>query len=898
MELYLFGELRDIEHLSSEDVQGILRQAKEIKKEIATLKVDTILDIFQKLSDAWQDEEYEYRKLALQYLPPRIGFSKEMVAEGIKVMSSLLSRDGMQTRLLSDLEQMSYLDDWTYNKHFRGYIKAEPLGIVSHISAGNVFVGGVDSLIQGIVTKNVNIMKMSTVDPIFPVLFAKSLKDFDYTGILHKAMALINWKGGTDSIENIIKRKCDGIVVYGGADTIRAYRRNLGIHTKLIEYGPKYSFVMVEKEMLYKRGIKESAKLIAKDAIMWEQSACSSPHTIYVEGEDTAKELLIEIGKAYDEWAKEIPQGDVYDDEAVEITKVRELAKVNKAIGDGDYYFSKANLSTIVYQSSTEFQISCHNRTLFLKAVNDLDEVVDVVSSMGEYIQTVAILAHEEKTKKIAAKLAFFGADRFVEIGRMSARKHGTPHDGTRGLSELLRWVSLSRNDLEIDWQIGPLWKKYDKNADGFDYLPNSARDTLTLNRLKHIVNIAREKSPLFQQRYSGIDFYDFEGFKKLPFLTGDDLKEFLPPSGAGLLTEDVSKSGFVFSSGGTTGKPKSVYRTIQEQHFNSVRLGKGLGLSVFDENDVVGNLLFAGNMWASFVSFTQALEHTGCTILPIAGNHSLDEIINNLIIYKANAIITIPSVLLSIAEYVETHNIDLVIKKVSTGGEHLFKEAKDYLHKVLGVEKFASTGYTTNETGAIGYQCEYMSGGEHHVHEDLHYVEILDIETNETITDSTIGKIVVTNLQRTLMPTIRYEVGDVGRWVEKECQCGRKTRILELLGRNDDIVIIGGGNITPDVISSAIYKFDILSSHFQMNIRLDNHKDQLTILVEAKEDDFEDISQEIKEAILNLSKELRSMSSEGLISEVKVEILKPNTLERNPKTGKVKLIVDTRKLS
>ncbi len=897
MEFYLFGELKEVEELTVDETKKILKQAKELKSEIAKIDINTILDIFQKVSDAWLEKDYKYRKIALDFLPSRIGFSKEMVIEGIKTMSSLLSKDGMRTRLLSDLEQIDYLDEWTYNHHFRGYIKAEALGVVTHVSAGNVFVGGVDSLIQGIVTKNINIMKMSTVDPIFPVLFARSLKDFDYTGVLHKAMALINWKGGTVQIENIIKTQCDAIVVYGGADTIRAYRKNLGLHCKLIEYGPKYSFVMVDKNELHKKGVGKIAKLIARDAIMWEQSACSSPHTIYVEGQKSAKELLGAIGKAYDEWALEIPQGEVYEDEAVEITKVRELAKVNKALGDGDYYFSKKNLSTIVYQSSTEFQISCHNRTLFLKAVDTLDDVVKSVASMGEYIQSVAILADNERAKELSEKLAFYGADRFVEVGRMAVRKHGTPHDGTRGLSELLRWVSLSRNDLEIDWQVGALWQKYDKNSDGFDFLPNSARDNLTLNRLKAVFRVAKEKSPLLSKRYKDIEFEDFKGFRAVPFLSGDDYKKYLPPTGDGILTDDINKSGYIFSSGGTTGVPKSVYRTTIEQHFNTVRIGKGLALSIFDENDIVANLLFAGNLWASFVSFNQSLEHTGCTILPIAGNHPMEEIVNSLVMYGANAIITIPSVLLSVAEFVEKNHINLKINKVATGGEHLFKEAKDYLNKVLGVKKFASTGYTTNDTGTIGYQCEHLSGTFHHVHEDLHYVEILDIETNEPVKAGKIGKIIVTNLQRTLMPTIRYEVGDVGRWVDKECKCGRKTRIFELLGRSDDIVIIGGGNITPEVISTAIYPFETLSSHFQMLIKLNNHKDELTVLIEAKKDNFKDISNEVKNSILELSKELKIMSKEGLISEVVVKILKPNALKRNIKTGKIQLIIDERKI-
>jgi len=167
MEFYIFGETQTTDQLTEKQVRDIVNKAKTLKKEVAKLKVDTIVNIFDKVSNAWRDENYKYRKEALKFLPPRIGFSKEMIAEGIKTMCSLLSRDGMLTRLNSDLGDKDYLNKWTYNHSFRGYIKTEPLGVVTHVSAGNVFVGGVDSLIQGLVSKNVNLMKMSTVDRFF-----------------------------------------------------------------------------------------------------------------------------------------------------------------------------------------------------------------------------------------------------------------------------------------------------------------------------------------------------------------------------------------------------------------------------------------------------------------------------------------------------------------------------------------------------------------------------------------------------------------------------------------------------------------------------------------------------------------------------------------------------------
>ncbi len=895
MEFYIFGELIEASKITETQIRDITVKAKAMKQEMAKLKVDHIVEIFDKVANAWLDENYKYRKIALEFLPPKIGFSREMIDEGIKTMCSLLSKEGMYVRLNADLGNKDYLNDWTYNKYFKGYIKAEPLGLVTHVSAGNVFVGGVDSLIQGLVSKNVNIMKMSTVDPVFPVLFAKSVRDFDDTGILHKAMALVNWKGGTDSIENVIKQECDAIVAYGGADTIRSYRRNLGLHCKLIEYGPKYSFIMVDKEELQKTGIKEAARAIARDAIMWEQSACSSPHTVYVEGVDLAKQMMTEIGKAMDQWEEEIPQGTVYEDEAVEITKVHEMAKVQKAFGDSDLYISKKGLSTVIYQSTKEFQISCHNRTLFVKPVDSLEEVPKIVSSMGQFIQTVAILSNDTRAKKLATELALLGADRFVEIGKMAVRKHGTPHDGSKGLDELVRWVSLGRKNLEANWQMYALWEKYNPKTDSFDFLPDSDRDAISYERLVNIVDYFRENSPLLSKRYQGIQFNDFESFRKIPLLSGEDYKKHIPPNGDGLMSRKM-EGGYVFSSGGTTGKPKSVYRTLEEQHFNTVRLGKGLRLSIFDEHDRVANLLFAGNMWASFVSFNQALEHTGCTILPIGGNHPMEVIVQNLTNFRPNGVISIPSVLLSLAEYVETHKIDLTIEKVSVGGEHLFQESREYLKRILGVKEIASTGYTTNDTGAIGYQCKHLIGTSlHHVHEDLHYVEILDVETNEPVKIGEAGKIVVTNLQHKLMPAIRYEVGDLCRWVDMKCECGRKTRILELLGRSDDIVIIGGGNITPDIISAAIYPFDEISSHFQMIVKIVNNKDTLEILIEAKEEEFDDISTKVRAAILKLSKELSTMYQEGLINDVKVTILKPNTIPRNSKTGKISLIKDER---
>ncbi len=895
MKNYIFGNILD-EKIDKNIINNILNEAENLKKEIKKISIKKIIEILDTLANKWSDSEFFYRKEALKMVPNYIGFSKEMVEAGIEVMIDLLRKESIFTRLNTDLGNYRYLDNWVLDENFKGYIKAQPLGIVAHISAGNVFVGGVDSLIQGIITKNVNIMKMSSNDPIFPILFAESLKTVDETGILYKSLAIIPWKGGDEEIESVLKTRCNGIVVYGGAETIKSYRDGLGLHTKLIEYGPKYSFVIVDSNELMKRGIKNVSRLIAKDVTMWEQSACSSPHVVYINSYDVAEQLLYQLSEDLEYWSHIYPKGRIDDDSATEITKLRELAKVEKAMEISDYRFSSDLKWTVILNKNPSFQTSCLHRTIIIKPVKNIDEILVYIKDMGNFFQTVALVTSDEDAKKISMKLADIGADRFVEPGKMSVRKHGTPHDGSRGLGELVKWISLSRDTIEAStFKIN--WKKYDKEEDYFDFLPDDKRDKVTFSRLQYIVNYCREKSPLLAERYKGLELKNFEDFLKFPLMTGDDYKKFLPPYGNGLLTSSV-KSGYIFSSGGTTGSPKLVYRTHEEQHYNALKLGKGLALSTLEKGDVVANLLFAGNLWASFVSFNQALEHTGCQILPIAGNIGI-EIVNYLRLFKANAVITIPSVLISIANYVEKNQInDLKIEKAITGGEHLFEGAKEYLKEILEIKEFYSTGYTTNDTGAIGYQCKKCCGGIHHVHEDLHYVEILDISTGLPVKPGEIGKIVVTNLQRTLMPTIRYDVGDLGRWIEGKCVCGRNTRLFELLGRADEILIIGGVNIQPETIASAVHEVEELSEYFQMIADLDGFRDILIIKAEKKENFSENdsiIAKKLEEKVYKHCKEIKTVVEKGLAAPLKVEILPPGTIERNPKTGKIKISIDKR---
>lgn len=902
MDTYRFGKIdRQEGPLTAEDARLVLADARSRKGPLQALRVDEILDVLDAVASAWASPAYPPRVEALARLPGLVGFSAPMVEQGVLTMVGILRRENLEKRMECDLGRPEYLDGLVPHRRFGGYYMAQPLGIVAHVSAGNVFVGGVDTLIQGILTKNVNLMKMSSVDPVFPVLFARSVMDHDAGGAIAGSMALLAWRGGDAEVERVLKQECDAIVVYGGAETVHSYRQDLGLHTKLIEYGPKYSLVMVAEDELGRRGLAEVTRPIARDIVMWEQSACSSPHVIYVEetpGTSTAAEFVAALAEALKGWAIELPPGSLDPDEATEITRVREVAKVEEAMGKSVLLAPHGTEWTVVLQRDPSFQTSCLNRTIFVKPVARLEEALGALETMGSYLQTVSILAGWTRTRALTEALARIGADRMVEVGAMAVRRHGTPHDGGRGLAELVRWVSLGMEGPSCVRARAGSGKARVPADDGFDDLEDAERDALTLRRLRGLVAYAAAKAPFYAERFKGLEIRELADVRNLPVLTGDDLKKYLPPYGSGLLTEEGA-DGWVFASGGTTGQPKVVYRTHEEQRYNTERLGKGLRLAAFDAGDVVANLLYAGHMWASFVSYNMALEAAGCRILPIAGNLDLEEIVGYLKMFRPVGAIAVPSFLLALGEYVEQKKVEGVrIRKITTGGEHLFKESREYLGRVLGVEVFASLGYTSNDTGAVGYPCARCAGGLHHVHEDLHLVEIVDPETMEPAPEGRPGKILLTNLHRRLMPTIRYDIGDEGRWVPGRCDCGRKTRMMELMGRSDDMLRVGGGPVSPESVAGAVNSVPGLSGHLQMVVRVSGHLDQLLVRAERKpgaEVDAAEASTAVRAKLYELSKELKAWREKGLIAETAVEILPSGALPRNPRTGKIRLTVDER---
>ncbi|MEA5115809.1 MAG: aldehyde dehydrogenase family protein [Geobacteraceae bacterium] len=883
---YNFGEFRESERIDGALMKEIMRTARSktaLVRDIPLVKTASVLDrAGRRLADSGDP----VRKEIMAVMPRQISFSPEMIEAGLDAIRGILDYDNLIKRLEVDLDDARYLDEFTWHDRFRGFFRAMPQGVVSHVSAGNVFVSAVDTLVQGIMTKNVNILKMSSFDPVFPLLFARLLEECDPEAVICPYLSLVPFKGGDGEIEKIIKEESDVVIVYGGREVVEVYRQGRGLHTREVEFGPKYSLAVLDRDALAVCDSDDVACQVARDFTMWEQAACSSPHAVFIWGEEEARRFAGSLKKAFERLAVEFPFPDISIHEKTEITRTRELARVDSALGNSELLIPGIDDQswTIILEKEPCFKVSCQHRTAYVVTINDDQELYDALAGYGKYIQSVGVLADSRRLFELSDRLVGLGADRVTEIGCMHRRKHGTPHDGTRGLSELVRWASIGHER---------------KFHDPFDFATDDVRDALTLARLNRVLHVARMKSPFYRDRLPLQPLAGLAELSAIPVLEQGDFRSHLPPYGEGLLTGQLGNS-ISFSSGGTSGKPKFVYRTMAETRRNARGMAKSMALNLIGEGDIVANLFFAGNMWASFVSVNMALEEIGAHVLPIGGHVPMENIISFLRSFKVDAALSIPSVLVGIAQYVEKHGItDLSIRKIGYGGEHMPEATRRYVASVLNTELIRSASYAINDTGVAGYQCAHCTGSVHHVNEDLHILEIVDPETRRPLLPGEAGDIVLTNIDRTLMPVIRYNVGDRGRMVEGGCPCGRTTRRFELLGRSDEVVVIGADNVSIDAIAACVEQVPGLSQYFAIYGKTKNGMDLLAVRVESLEQLAETeksaLSGKLVETILREKPVIAANFVSGVIARPEVTVLAPGELPRNPRTGKIKRVVEER---
>jgi hypothetical protein len=205
-----------------------------------------------------------------------------------------------------------------------------------------------------------------------------------------------------------------------------------------VVFGPKLSFAAVGREALTtESAARRLARGLAIDCSVFDQEACASAHTVFVEkGAAVSPEQFASIlANQMEQTQVRSPPGIMGAPTAEAIKRARMQHFI-----DGRVFASLGLDWTVLYRDQEERPAPAYGRTVFVRPTEDLHRAATFID---RGTQVVGLALSGPRRLSVAEAFARAGVDRITEPGAMA--EFAAPWDGMFPIERFVRWVSLDR---------------------------------------------------------------------------------------------------------------------------------------------------------------------------------------------------------------------------------------------------------------------------------------------------------------------------------------------------------------------------------------------------------------------------------------------------------------------
>ncbi|MGO9875765.1 MAG: phenylacetate--CoA ligase family protein [Acidimicrobiia bacterium] len=332
-----------------------------------------------------------------------------------------------------------------------------------------------------------------------------------------------------------------------------------------------------------------------------------------------------------------------------------------------------------------------------------------------------------------------------------------------------------------------------------------------------------------------------------------------------------------VITSGGSSGE-RGVFvwgvEAFTAYALSTVRrtMAKVASFGVTRDNPVSGALVAAGSPMHATAIIGQLIGGPGAAVSmsAIPATLPFDEIVDRLNNVQPLFLVGYPSVLVRLADARRSGRLSIAPLAVSATSEPLPTPMRHSIEDAFGVQ-------ITNTFGSSEGLCGVSEAGSDAIcfAEDTCIVELVDADNRPVAPGEFADKVLVTNLVNHVQPLIRYELTDRFQQVPGEWPDGYLRATVE--GRNDERLRWDTVEIHPLVVQSALL-------HHPEVLEFQVHQTSTGItlhVVATNQLDTAATAASVRDAL----------RSAGL-DHATVELLRVNSIERNPATGKVRRFI------
>jgi hypothetical protein len=416
------GEFYYPQYRRVQSIKPILEQIYKGFSNLKKIKKEEIIELFQIYSENIRKNRRVNR------------------LEGVIFLSTWLRRSNFIQIIEKNFTDLEYLENFIGDKK---RIKAQPRGIACHWIAGNVPTLGLFSLFQSLFVGNANILR---IPPKSHDILIKLLNIFSdtktETGLkgsdLLESVGIIYYDR-TDLNSNLeLSDIADVRIVWGGEEAVKAITGlPKSSHCEDIIFGPKYSFSVFDKEAIKSQNFVRYIRFLVNDIILFDQAACTSPHTVFFEkGVMSLKQIANILADTFQRTASRFPKTEIDQYITSNIINIRAEYALDPS---KSVFCSQENDWTILINSELTLEEPIESRTIFIK---EIDSIMQTIPLITKKIQTIGCAVEDKKKLlEFADKATSRGVARCVNLGQMHL--FDSPWDGMLFMSRLVNWATL-----------------------------------------------------------------------------------------------------------------------------------------------------------------------------------------------------------------------------------------------------------------------------------------------------------------------------------------------------------------------------------------------------------------------------------------------------------------------
>lgn len=368
-------------------------------------------------------ENGEFNSLLARFLPPGMALEE---------LLPLLRRETLEAKLAAELGPQPF----TPREFFQTTARVFPLGTLFHIAPGNMPGLPVYTVLEGLLTGNVNLLKLPHGDKGLSLAAFRLLTEQEPR--LSPYIYAFDLPSGRREELKRLASLADGLVVWGGDAAVEGARSLAPSGCKLIEWGHRLSFAYLSG---YEDKERELSAL-ARHIIETNQRLCSSCQVIFLdessreEAEAFCRAFLPYLEKAA---AKRPGLGAGAMSTLSGHTALLERIVDGKAAGETLF---RGRGCSVLFRPDRELELSPMEGNVLVKCLPQ-EELLPTLRRKRGYLQTAGLICSPEKREALTGLLARVGVTRITRAGTMSASFPGEGHDGEYPLRRYLRMVDI-----------------------------------------------------------------------------------------------------------------------------------------------------------------------------------------------------------------------------------------------------------------------------------------------------------------------------------------------------------------------------------------------------------------------------------------------------------------------